>query len=132
MMNVFRLVPLVIAWLPHVIAAVSVVEAVFGSGKSGVEKRELVLSFLRRVSSQLGLPWGDRAVEAVALTIDAVVGILNLVGTFRHASAVEEDVAAASVVVARASVGSAVVPSSPNAIVDVELAEFERRMRVTE
>lgn len=126
-MNVLQLVPLVLAWLPHVIAAVSVVEAVFGSGKSGSEKRALVIDFLRSTAEKLHLPWGDAAIRAIELVIDAVVGILNFVGAFRHGVDVEPEVQQAARLMA-----SAPASTSNVALDDPALIEFKNRLRVGE
>lgn len=81
-MNWFKLVPIIIAWVPHVVRGVVTIEALFGSGKTGAEKREAVLLYLGETSTKLGLPWGDQAIEVVDSIIETVVRFLNLFRVF--------------------------------------------------
>lgn len=127
-MNVLRLIPLVIAWLPHAIAAVTVIEAVIGPSKTGAEKKKLVLDYLRSTSLKLGLPWGDSAIKAIELAIDAIVGIMNFIGQFRHAADEEPEVAAAAAVVA--NVRNAFPAASTALEDDAALTAFKHQMRL--
>ena len=94
-MRFLQFVPLIIAWLPHVIAGIAVVESVASNGKSGAQKKEIVLDYLRATALRLGLSWGDQAVRAIDLLIDAAVTILNLLGIFKHEEEEALDVAEA-------------------------------------
>lgn len=121
-MRYLQYIPLIIAWLPHVIAGVAVVEGVSSKAVTGAKKKELVLDYLRATALRLGLSWGEQAVKAIELLIDATVTILNLVGVFKHganeAPEVNEAKADAPVRIATASVNS-----------DPELLAFMERMR---
>lgn len=121
-MTILRLIPLILAWLPHAIAAVTVIEAVVGPGKTGAEKKALVLAYLRSTAEKLGLPWGDSAVKAIELAIDAIVGIMNFIGQFRHTAEEEPEITAAATTLAAASV------SAPDR--DEVLAAFKNQMRL--
>jgi len=83
-MRYLQYIPLIIAWLPHVIAGVAVVEGVTSKTVTGAKKKELVLDYLRATALRLGLSWGEQAVKAIELLIDAAVTILNIVGVFKH------------------------------------------------
>jgi hypothetical protein len=96
-MRVLQYVPLILTWLPHVIAGVAVVESVASKEQTGEAKKKLVLDYLTATAAKLGLTWGDHAVRVVDLLIEASVTILHLVGIFRHADAVEPDVREAKV-----------------------------------
>lgn len=81
-MNWFKLVPIIIAWVPHVVRGVVTIEALFANGKTGEEKREAVLLYLSETSERLGLPWGEQAIEVVDSIIETVVRFLNLFKVF--------------------------------------------------
>lgn len=124
-MNVIRLIPIILAWLPHAIAAVTVIEAVLGPGKTGAEKKQLVLAYLQSTADKLGLPWGEQAVNAIGLVIDAIVGILNFIGTFRHTAEEEPEITqAANLMAASAPVAIKTVDE------DAALTHFKNQLRV--
>jgi hypothetical protein len=122
-MKFLQFVPLILAWLPHVIAGVAVVEGVTSKSTTGAEKKRLVLDYLRATALRLGLAWGDQAVKAIDLLIDAAVTILNLAGVFRH----DED---ADPVVTEARADAPVRAATRSAAEDPELAAFMERTRV--
>jgi hypothetical protein len=126
-MNVIRLIPILLAWLPHAIAAVAVVEAVLGPGKTGAEKKKLVLDYLQSTASKLALPWGEQAVAAIGLVIDAVVGILNFIGAFRHTADETPEIKQAAAVVSAAAPAFA---TKSVAAVDEALTQFKQQLRV--
>jgi hypothetical protein len=80
-MQLFRLVPIILKWLPHVVSAVTLIE-LFASDRSGAEKKAAALSWLERTSEKMDLPWGAHVKSTVAGLIDAAVGVANLVGYF--------------------------------------------------
>lgn len=94
-MRYLQFIPIILAWLPHVIAGIAVVESVASKDTTGARKKELVLDYLRATALRLGLSWGEQAVKAIELLIDAAVTILNLVGVFKHDAETEPDVAEA-------------------------------------
>jgi hypothetical protein len=81
-MAVFKLIPLILKWLPHVVTAVSLIE-VLASDKPGAEKKRAAMAWLEKTSAKLNLPWGGQAVNVVGNLVDASVGVANLVGAFR-------------------------------------------------
>ena len=83
-MSVFQWLGLAMKWGPHVISAVYLIESLFGSGMSGSEKKEAVMAWLRQQQEKLNLPWGEAAIVVISNLIDTVVGLLNLLGVFRH------------------------------------------------
>ena len=83
-MNVFQWLGLAMKWGPHVISAVYLIESLFGPGMTGPEKKEAVMAWLREQQQKLGLPWGEQALTVISNLIDTVVGLLNLLGVFRH------------------------------------------------
>lgn len=91
-MRYLTFIPIILAWLPHVIAGVAVVEGVVSKDTSGEAKKKLVLDYLRATATRLGLSWGEQAVKAIELLIDAAVMILNLAGVFKHADVTEPEV----------------------------------------
>jgi hypothetical protein len=109
-MRYLQFIPIIIAWLPHVIAGVAVVEGVASKTVTGAEKKTLVLDYLRATALRLGLAWGDQAVKAIELLIDAAVTILNMLGVFKHDDVIEPEVqeakADAPVRIATATVNS--------------------------
>jgi hypothetical protein len=127
-MNVLRLIPVILAWLPHAIAAVAVIEAVLGPGKTGAEKKKLVLDYLQSTATKLGLPWGEQAVRAVDLVIDAIVGIMNFIGAFRHTAEEEPEIVQVAATIAAAS--KSVTAATVNAVDDSALTAFKNKLRV--
>lgn len=91
-MRYLQYIPIIIAWLPHVIAGVAVVEGVTSKETTGAQKKALVLDYLRATATRLGLAWGEQAIKAIELLIDAAVMILNLAGVFKHSAETEPDV----------------------------------------
>jgi len=81
-MALFKLIPLILKWIPHVITAVSLVE-VLASDKPGSEKKKAAMAWLEKTSAKMNLPWGTQAVQVVSNLVDASVGVANLVGAFR-------------------------------------------------
>ena len=127
-MNVIRLIPIILAWLPHAIAAVAVIEAVLGPGKTGAEKKKIVLEYLQSTAAKLGLPWGEQAVKAIELVIDAIVGIMNFIGAFRHTAEEEPEIVEAAASIAAVSKTPDVALA--NAVADPVLAAFKNQLRV--
>lgn len=84
-MTFLKLVPLFFVWIKPVIGAVMTIEALFGSGLTGMEKKERVLEYLRELNEKtLNLPWGEDAIQVVDDLIDKVVWFLNKYGIFKH------------------------------------------------
>lgn len=81
-MALFKLIPLILKWIPHVITAVSLVE-VLASDKPGAEKKKAAMQWLEKTAAKMQLPWGGQAVQVVGNLVDASVGVANLVGAFR-------------------------------------------------
>lgn len=120
-MRFLTLIPIILAWLPHVIAGVAVVEGVASKETTGEQKKKLVLDYLRATATRLGLTWGEQAVKAVELLIDAVVTILNIAGVFKHTNATEPEVLEAK--------ADAPVTASTRMNSDPELVAFMERTR---
>jgi hypothetical protein len=80
--NVLKVIPMVIRWIPHVITAISLVEVLAGD-KPGAEKKTAVMAWLEGTSKKLKLPWGESVIAVVGNLVDAAVGIANLVGFFK-------------------------------------------------
>lgn len=129
MWTVIRNIPLVMTWLPIVMAGVTIFESLFGSEKSGAEKKEAVLAWLRRVGEKLGMPWTERALEVVSNLIDVVVDVMNFVGSFRHAADTPDDEAAAQLQIVRSTAST--LKRSVDDVLDEDpvLAEFLKRTR---
>ena len=123
-MNVVQGLGLARKWGPHVISAVYLIESLFGPGMSGAEKKEAVMTWLRQQQEKLNLPWGEQVIIVISNMIDTVVGILNLLGVFRHKSEEDQDVVVAAVDVASAVNGSG--RANMNAVIekDPELSAF--------
>lgn len=83
-MKLFTLVPILLAWLPEIIKAVAIFEAVLDPKTPGPEKKAAVMAYLSDVAAKSKLPWGPQAVQLIGGIIDTVVGILNFIGQFRH------------------------------------------------
>lgn len=81
-MNLFRAVPLILKWLPHVVTAVSLVEVLSGD-KAGSEKKAAAMKWLHELSSGANLPWGDAAISVVNSLIDAAVSVAHILGVFQ-------------------------------------------------
>ena len=45
-MAFLKWIPTALAWLPHVIAGIVVIESVLGPGKTGAEKKQAVLAWI--------------------------------------------------------------------------------------
>jgi hypothetical protein len=84
MIRFFTYIPILIAWLPKIIEAVTVIEAVLDPKTSGPEKKHAVLAYLSDVAKKTKLPWGDQAIQVIDSVIDTVVGILNFLRIFTH------------------------------------------------
>lgn len=130
-MNIFRVLPLIVKYAPLVYSAVNIVEDLYGSTKSGPEKKELVMAWLSNTARQLALPWGDAAIGVVSNLIDTVVGIYNFIGLFRSRSSEGEEpaeVQAATVEVAAQT--EATVKENVRKVTeqDPELAAFLEKM----
>ena len=123
-MNVFQWLGLAMKWGPHVISAVYLIESLFGPGMTGAQKKEAVMAWLREQQEKLDLPWGEQVIVVIGNLIDTVVGILNLLGVFRHKDEEAEDVLVAADEVATLVNGRG--RARINAVVerDAELAAF--------
>jgi hypothetical protein len=88
-MKIFALVPILLAWLPEIIKAVAIFEAILDPKTPGSEKKAAVMAYLSEVAAKSKLPWGQQAVEIIGQVIDTVVGILNFLGKFRHKADVD-------------------------------------------
>lgn len=121
-MRFLQYIPLILAWMPHVIAGVAVVEGVASRETTGAQKKALVLDYLRATALRLNLSWGDQAVRAIELLIDAAVTILNLLGVFQHDADVEP-------VVAEARVDAPVRVAVQSVVNDPELVAFMERTK---
>lgn len=96
-MKLFTLVPVLLAWLPEIIKAVTIFEAVLDPKTPGAEKKATVMAYLSQVAAKSKLPWGPQAVEVIGGIIDTVVSVMNFLNKFRHKSDVPtEEVEAAS------------------------------------
>lgn len=76
--------PLVLAWLPHVLTGVTLFEGLLDRNTSGADKKAAVLAWLSTLAEKSGLPWGEAALEVISGLIDTVVSVLNFVGSFTH------------------------------------------------
>jgi len=122
-MRYLTYIPIFLAWLPHVIAGIAVVEAVGDKTLTGERKKKAVLDYLRATATKLNLAWGDSAIKAIELLIDAAVTILNLLGVFKHKDDVPPEVEEAKV--------DAPVRIATNTVNgDPELIAFMERTRV--
>jgi len=83
-MHILRFIPIMLAWLPHVVAGIVMIESVVGKSTNGREKKALVLEYLKATAGKLHLTWGDTAITALSMLIDSVVLIMNIVGGFKH------------------------------------------------
>lgn len=96
-MKLFTLVPVLLAWLPEIIKAVTIFEAVLDPKTPGAEKKATVMAYLSQVAAKSKLPWGPQAVEVIGGIIDTVVSVMNFLNKFRHKADVPaEEVEAAS------------------------------------
>ena len=120
-MRYLTFIPIILAWLPHVIAGVAVVEGVASKETTGEQKKKLVLDYLRTTATKLGLAWGEQAVKAIELLIDAAVMILNLMGVFKHSDDAEPEVLEAK--------ADAPVTASTSVNSDPSLVAFMERTR---
>lgn len=129
MWTLIRNIPLVMTWLPVVMAGVTIIESLFGSEKSGPEKKEAVLAWLARAGEKLGLPWTERALEVVSGLIDVVVDVLNFIGSFRHAEETPPEDRAAQQEIVRTTATS--LKRSVEDMIDEDpvLAEFLQKTR---
>jgi len=85
--TLFRAVPIILRWIPHVVTAISLIE-VLAADRPGSEKKAAAMKWLETTSKKAKLPWGDTAITVVGGLIDAGVGIANLLGAFRGPSEV--------------------------------------------
>jgi len=83
-MKLFAVVPILLAWLPEIVKAVAIFEAVLDPHTPGSEKKSTVMAYLSQVAAKSKLPWGTQAVAVIGSVIDTVVGVLNFIGTFQH------------------------------------------------
>jgi len=90
-MNFLRLAPTLVTWAPFVYGAVILVEQIVGPGRTGEEKKVLVLSWLSRQAREFDLPWGEAAIAVLDDLIDAAVGLMNLLGYFRRGEDFDEN-----------------------------------------
>ena len=125
-MKFFALVPILLAWLPEIIKAVAIFEAVLDPKMPGSEKKATVMAYLSQVAEKSGLPWGKEAVGVVGQIVDTVVGILNFLGKFRHKAEMDPAEVDAASVAASSVVTPAEAASKVNAVAadDAILAEF--------
>lgn len=116
-MTLFARIQLLYVWLPEVVKAVTVIEAVAAPGMTGLEKRDTVMTYLSGVAAKARLPWGSDALVVIAGLIDTVVSMMNFVGRFTNrpsaataeakADVAAQEAVAPSVSVARANVRAA-------------------------
>jgi hypothetical protein len=102
MVKFFTYVPIVLAWLPEIVKAVMIIEAVLDPKVPGAEKKQAVLAYLSQVAEKSKLPWGDQAVEVISSVIDTVVGIFNFLRVFLKGGETADAVEAPPVVTADA------------------------------
>jgi hypothetical protein len=100
MVKFFTYVPILIAWLPEIIKAVTIIEAVLDPKVPGAEKKQAVMAYLSQVAEKSKLPWGDQAVEVISSVIDTVVGIFNFLRVFLKGGEAPDTVEAPPVVTA--------------------------------
>jgi len=109
MVKYFTYIPILIAWLPEIIKAVTIIEAVLDPKTPGAEKKQAVLAYLSQVAEKTKLPWGEQAIGVVSSVIDTVVGILNFLRVFSKAADKPAEVTDAEPIVTAASVNEQVV-----------------------
>lgn len=91
----FTLIPQLVALVKGVLELVRTAEDFVAGGQRGAQKRELVLALLDtalELGIKLGLPEvrgidRTKVREVAGTVVDALVGVLNTLGLFRHAPA---------------------------------------------
>lgn len=118
-MTFLKYIPLFLLWIKPAIGAVMTIEALFGGGLSGPEKKARVLEYLKELNdTKLKLPWGDDALNIIGNIIDSVVWFLNKYGFFTHNSEEKpEDILATKAAIEIAG-------SHNDKVADPALAEF--------
>lgn len=81
-MQLFRAIPIILRWIPHVVTAISLIEVLAGD-QPGADKKAAAIKWLETTGKKLKLPWSASVVTIVSSLVDAAVGIANLVGAFR-------------------------------------------------
>lgn len=118
-MTFLKFIPLFLLWIKPVIGAVMTIEALFGGGLTGEEKKQRVLEYLRELNdTKLNLPWGDDAINTISNIIDSVVWFLNKYGFFTH----KDEESAEDVVATKAAIR--IAGSNEGKVADPELADF--------
>jgi hypothetical protein len=121
--NVMTLIRLTLTWLPEVVKAASLVEALSAPGTPGPQKKALVMAYLSQVATKLNKPWGPDALTTISSLIDSAVAIMNLVGRFLHSKDASPGSGASTVVDAPA-VATAMANVAKVAERDEVLEEF--------
>lgn len=75
----FRAIGLVLSWLPTIVAVVTAIEQVVGTG-SGEEKKAVALQAIYRVLGKAGIELNSTVKTILSSVIDATVAVLNLLG----------------------------------------------------
>lgn len=85
----FRTIGIVLSWLPTVVAVVTTLEQLMGSG-TGAEKKELALLAIYRVLGKAGIELNQSLKTILSAVIDAIVAVLNLLGVSGFADSEEQ------------------------------------------
>lgn len=122
-MKLLTLVPVLLAWLPEIIKAVTIFELVLDPKTPGAEKKATVMAYLSQVAAKSKLPWGPQAVEVISGIIDTVVNVMNFLKKFGHKDDMpaEEVDAASAAAIPQAEVRTQVVKAAEG---DEVLDEF--------
>lgn len=75
----FRAIGLVLSWLPTIVAVITAIEQVVGTG-SGEEKKTVALQAIYRVLGKAGIELNSTVKTILSSVIDATVAVLNLLG----------------------------------------------------
>ena len=121
----FQLIGFAVRYLPLIVSAITLIEALVDKDASGADKKTIGIKVLKDLLSNFGVTMTPQVETLISQTIDIAVSILNALGVFKH----KEDVDAESGPVAAETVAKAAaqVVDSPTEARQKELeAQFIR------
>lgn len=126
----FKLIGIIVRFLPALIAAIHMVEGLTAPNTLGEDKKELVLVTIRKILVAAGVALSDSVNAALSQAIDVVVAIFNLLGVFNHAEDETAPETDGTGVVSAAAVAQVteVIRSYPN---DARFDELEAALRAS-
>ena len=80
----FSLIGFAIRYLPLIVSAITLIEALADKEASGADKKTIGLKVLKDLLANFGVKMTPQVETLISQTIDIAVSILNALGVFKH------------------------------------------------